>query len=166
MTTSLTHQTFTPARHKIDLTRSREKLLPFASKKPIVSRRPALYFIRGIQTPPNAPFFPSYPPSLRLRFGAMAAAVNTPHGSQDVLSSTFLKLVKQFHTDVPVVVAQSDGRRFRIDIELHSHNLVVRLSDIGYVGEGKIASDLLLQRHSCRRLTVTARDGRIYFEFR
>ena len=77
MTTSLSRQTLSPARHKIDLTRSREKLLPLAPKKPMISRRPALYFIRGIETPPNAPFFPPIPPSFRLRFGAPIATLST-----------------------------------------------------------------------------------------
>jgi len=71
MTTHLTHQTFTPARHKTAHPPSREKLLPLTPKKPLISRRPALYFIRGIETPPNVPYFPSIPPSLRPHPSAM-----------------------------------------------------------------------------------------------
>ena len=62
MTKCLTQQTLNPAHHKIAHLPSREKLLPLAPKKPMISRRPALYFIRGIETPSNAPFFPPIPP--------------------------------------------------------------------------------------------------------
>ena len=77
MTTSLAHQTLTLTRHKIALTPSREKFLPLGHKKTIKSRRPALYFIRGIETPPNAPFFPPIPPSFPLRFGVLIAKLST-----------------------------------------------------------------------------------------
>ena len=82
MTTSLTHQTLTPARHKIDPTRSREKLLPTGHKKPVVSRRPALFFIRGIAAPSNAPFFPSTSPYFRLLFAAPIVVPSTPMNTE------------------------------------------------------------------------------------
>ena len=55
----------------LGLTLSREKLLPLAPKKPITSPGPALLFIGGTETPPNACFFPPIPPFLRPRPSAI-----------------------------------------------------------------------------------------------
>ncbi len=74
MTTSLTHQTQPPAHRKIAIRPSREKVLSLGHRKPVISRRSALLFIGGIETPANAPFFPPIPPSFRLPFDAPIVA--------------------------------------------------------------------------------------------
>jgi hypothetical protein len=107
MATYLTNQTLTPARHKIALPPSREKLLPTGHKKPVVSRRPALFFIRGIQTLPNAPFFPPTPPSLRPHFGAPIATLSTQMAVQ--ASATPQRSHQPASAAPRAIIGESDG---------------------------------------------------------
>src|SRR5579884_1023099 len=73
---------------------------------------------------------------------------------KELFASPLFEFVEELDADVAVVIPKSDRRKFICKIPFHSNYFIVRLCNVGYVSEGNIARDLLLEGNASARLPV------------